>query len=173
MHCVQDIYSWRQGTLLVWREALWSVCGFATSAGKMCAQGWGYGGVEEAERRRRRLSIGAPNVMWQWTTSLNSFPGSLSGSGQPDIKPSSLVLKCAQRARIYPEPHATGIMCLCTQTDSKPVHRKRRAVRLNWKRDFPNMCFLCCPGGVSAIMLMNAPHYCSIQAPHKKAAWPD
>lgn len=106
-------------------------------------------GVWGIQGRRRRVSIWAPNVMWQWTTSLNSFPGlpgrseqllvvqSLNSTSHREKRTRFLSSAKCGRHRVFVYRHR--------------VYGKRRIMGLNQKREFPNMCFLCCQGGVFAI----------------------
>lgn len=57
------------GYQLVGEEALWSVCGIGTSAGKMCAACGG----EKKKRRGASEAFSHHHIMWQWTTFLRSL----------------------------------------------------------------------------------------------------
>lgn len=146
-----------------------------TGLGVWGMEGWREEAAGRRRRRRRwRVSVGAPNVMWQWTTSLNSFQGSLGRSEQPVVARSLKSHFSSGNVSMFSiENQMWQASCVCVHTDRDPVHRKRRIMRLRWKGDFPNMCFLCWQGGVSAIMLINASHYSSIYAQNRKTSWVD
>lgn len=55
------------GYQLVGEEALWSVCGIGTSAGKMCASCGG------KKKKRGASEAFSHHIMWQWTTFLLSL----------------------------------------------------------------------------------------------------